>query len=187
MGVLKYVTNMSLDGFIEDDEGRFDWLPLDDELFDHQTELVASADTLLYGRRLYESMAVWETDAALGAQNDRFGAFSAAWKAAHKVVYSTSLAEVGTADTRIERRFVDDEVRRVTHDAPGDVLIGGADLAARAFAGGLVDECLLFVFPVSVGGGKPALPRGQRVGLELLGERRFSNGVLLLHHRVRAR
>lgn len=187
MGVLKYVTNMSLDGFIEDDEGRFDWLPLDDELFDHQTELVASADTLLYGRRLYESMAVWETDAALGAQNDRFGAFSAAWKAAHKVVYSTSLAEVGTADTRIERRFVDDEVRRLKEDAPADLLIGGADIAARGFAAGLVDECLLFVFPVSVGGGKPALPRRQRVDLELLGEHRFSNGVLLVHHRVRTR
>lgn len=184
MGVLKYVTNMSLDGYIEDDRGAFDWMPLDDELFACHTDIVGSADTLLYGRRLYESMAVWETDAGLGAQNERFSAFSDAWKAAHKVVYSRTLEAVWTAETHLESRFEPTEVRELAAAVDGDLLIGGAALAARAFEAGLVDECLLFVLPISVGGGKPGLPTGMRIDMEPIHERRFPNGVVLLHHRV---
>ena len=187
MAELVYATNMSLDGYIEDASGAFDFGPPDDDLFVTTADLVRSVGTFLYGRRLYESMAVWETDAALAAQSDLRAGFAAAWQAADKVVYSTTLAEVPTARTRLERRFDPAAVRELKAAADRDLTVGGADLAAQAFRAGLVDECLLFVWPVSVGGGKPALPTGLRADLALVDERRFGNGVVLLRYRSRER
>ncbi|MET8231652.1 dihydrofolate reductase family protein [Micromonospora sp. NPDC005298] len=187
MAKLIYVTNVSLDGYIEDPSGGFDWLPGDDELFASTTELLRSAGTFLYGRRLYESMAVWETDAALAAQSDLTADFARAWQAAGKVVYSTTLAAVSTADTRLERRFDPAAVRELKAAANKDLIVGGANLATQAFGAGLVDECHLFVWPVVVGGGKPGLPTGMRVDLDLLDERRFRNGVVRLRYRTLAR
>ncbi|MFY1687423.1 dihydrofolate reductase family protein [Plantactinospora sp. WMMB782] len=187
MAKLIYVTNVSLDGYIEDERGAFDWLPMDDEVFACYTDLVRSVGTFVYGRRLYESMALWETNAALAAQSDLTANFARAWQAASKVVYSTTLATLSTVDTRLERRFDPAAVHELKAAASSDLTIGGANLATQAFHAGLVDECHLFVWPVAVGGGKPGLPTGTRVDLELLDERRFRNGVLQLRYRTLAR
>lgn len=184
MAKLIYVTNVSLDGYIEDETGAFAWLPPDDEVFAVQTDLVRSVGTFLYGRRLYDMMAVWETDPALAAQSELAADFAGAWQAASKVVYSTTLPAASTADTRIERRFDPAAVHDMKATAGSDLAVGGADLAAQAFRAGLVDECQLFVWPVVVGGGKPGLPTGKRLDLELLDERRFRNGVVRLGYRL---
>ena len=184
---LTYLNNTSLDGYIEDRQGAFDFGPMDDELFATYTALLQDVGTFLYGRRLYESMAVWETDPALAATSPANAAFAAAWQDADKVVCSTTLETAPTARTRVERGFDAAAVRRLKDEATRDLTVGGADLAGQALAAGLVDECLLFVWPVLVGGGKPAVPTGTRIGLELLDERRFANGVVLLRYRPLAR
>jgi dihydrofolate reductase len=184
MAKLIYITNMSLDGYIEDSDGSFDWTEPADDLFAFITDLVRSVDAWLYGRRLYETMAVWETEPALAAESALMADFAQVWQAADKVVYSTTLHEVSTAKTRLERDFDPDTVRELKAAAAGDLTVGGANLAAHAFVAGLVDECQLLVHPVIVGGGKCALPRNTRADLELLDERRFSNGVVYLRHRV---
>src|SRR5437764_6501129 len=162
MAKLIYVTNLSLDGYIEDEHGAFDWFPIDDEVFAFTTDLLRSVGTFLYGRRLYEAMAVWETDAALAAQSDLMADFVSAWQAADKVVYSTTLAAVSTADTRLERRFDPAAVHDLKAAATGDLLVGGPNLAAQALGAGLVDECHLLIWPVVLGGGKPAMPTDAR-------------------------
>jgi len=183
MAKLIYVSNVSLDGYIEDEHGSLDWTEPDDEVFAFITDLVRSVGTSLYGRRLYESMAVWETDPALAAQSELTADFANVWEAADKVVYSTTLEAVSTAKTRLERSFDPDSVRDMKASATSDLTVGGANLAAHAFKAGLVDECQLFIHPVLVGGGKPALPSGPRAELELLDERRFRNGVIYLRYR----
>lgn len=183
MAALVYVNNMSLDGFIEDPSGALDFFPVDDEVFRSHTDLLQSASTFLYGRRLYEAMAVWETDPALAAQSELLAEFAAAWQASQKIVCSTTLTTVPTARTRIERCFDPAAVRELKATADGPIIIGGAALAAQALEAGLVDECLLYVLPVVLGGGKPALPTASRVDLELIDEYRFGNGVMLLRYR----
>jgi dihydrofolate reductase len=182
MGKLIYVTNLTLDGYIEDESGTFDLLAPNDDVFAAATDVIRSADTLLYGRRLYETMAVWETEPALAAQSEAYAEFSGAWQAASKVVYSTTLEMVSTADTRLERDFDPAAVGRLKAEAVSDLTVGGADLATQAFEAGLVDECVLFVLPLIVGGGKPGLPTGTRAALDLLDARRFGNGVMLLRY-----
>lgn len=184
MAALIYVTNMSLDGRIEDEHGDFALYPHDDEVFTAYSDLVGSVGTFLYGRRLYETMAPWETDASLAAQSPLTAEFATAWQDADKVVYSTTLPEAFTGRTLVERRFDPESVRDIVASATSDLTVGGADLAAQAFAAGLVDECRLFVWPWIIGGGKPALPHGVRAALTLLEERRFANGVLLLRYHV---
>jgi len=184
MAKLIYASNASLDGCTEDERGGFDWAPPDDDVFASITDVMRSAGTYLYGRRMYDTMAVWETDAALAAQSDLMADFAAAWQAANKVVYSTSLAAVPTARTRLEHRFDPASVRDIKASATRDLTVGGAHLAAQAFKAGLVDECRLWVWPVIIGGGKPALPSGDRADLELLDERRFGNGVVQLRYRI---
>jgi dihydrofolate reductase len=184
MAKLIYVTNVSLDGYIEDKDGNFNLYPHDDEVFAATTDLIRSVGTFLYGRRLYEMMAPWETEPALAAQSSLTAEFAAAWQAASKIVYSTTLTGASTADTRLERRFDVASVRDTKAYAAGDLTVGGAHLAAQALTAGLVDECRLFVWPGILGGGKPALPIDNRVDLELLDERRFGNGVVDLRYRV---
>jgi dihydrofolate reductase len=186
MAPLIYVTNVSLDGYIEDPHGAFDWAPPDPEVFAATTSLIERVGTFLYGRRLYETMAVWETDATLAGHSDLNGAFASAWAAADKVVYSTTLTHPSTTSTRIERHFDPAAVRALKAATTSDVTIGGAELAARAFESELVDECHLFVWPMTLGGGKPALPAGLHLGLELLEEDRLGNGVVQLRYRVSA-
>ncbi len=184
MAKLVYLTNASLDGYIEDEHGAFDWAPPDDDVFVATTALLRSFGTFLYGRRLYESMSVWETNPALADLSDLNVDFAGAWQAAHKVVYSTTLTAVSTAHTRLERDFDPDAVHALKATATSDLTIGGANLAGQAMAAGLVDECQLFVWPIIVGGGKPALPAGIRTNLELLDEHRFDNGVVHLRYHI---
>ena len=184
MSKLIYIANVSLDGYIEDAHGNFNWTEPDDEVFAFITDLVRSVGTSLYGRRLYETMAVWETDPALAAQSELMGDFARVWQAANKVVYSTTLNAVSTAKTQLERNFDPDTIRDLKTSAAGDLTVGGANLAAHAFHAGLVDECQLLIYPLFVGTGKPALPRDMRVNLELLDERRFNNGILYVRYRV---
>ena len=184
MGKLIYVSNVSLDGFIEDEHGRFDWTEPTDEQFAFVTDLVRPVGTYLYGRRLYEAMAVWETDPALAAVSELRADFADVWQAAHKIVYSTTLDTVSTARSRVDDRFDPDAIRAMKDTVSRDLMVGGANLAAHAFSARLIDECHLFVGPAILGGGKPGLPRDLRVDLELLEERRFDNGVVYLRHRV---
>ena len=184
MAKLLYVANVSVDGYIEDENGSFDWTAPDDQLLMFITDLVRPIGTHLYGRRLYETMAVWETDPALAASSELNAGFGDVWRAADKVVYSTTLDAVSTDRTRLERSFDPDMVRDMKDSATTDLTVGGAQLAAAALKAALVDECHLIVRPVVVGGGKPALPRGVRIGLELMDDRRLSNGVMYLRYRV---
>ncbi len=186
MAKVIYVANVSLDGYIEDAHGSFDWTAPTDELFTFITDLVRPVGTYLYGRGMYETMAVWETDPTLAAQSGLRAEFANVWQAADKIVYSTSLGVVSTANTRLERRFDPDAVREMKVSSASDLTIGGPTVAAHAFNAGLVDECQLFVGPVLVGEGKPAFPRDARIQLELLEEHRFSNGVVNLHYRIQS-
>jgi dihydrofolate reductase len=184
MARLIYIANVSLDGYIEDSHGNFDWTSPDDEVFAFITDVVRSVGTYLYGRRMYETMAVWETDPAVAAQSELMGDFAHVWHAADKVVYSTTLHEVPTAKTQLERNFDPDAIRDLKASAARNLTVGGANLAAHAFKAGLVDECHLLIHPVLVGAGKSSLPRDTRAYLELLDERPFSNGVVYLRYRV---
>ena len=188
MAKLIYVTNASLDGYIEDASGDFDFGPPDDDVFAATTDLLRTVGTHLYGRRLYEAMAVWENDEVVAQMESYRPAglitdFATVWQAADKVVYSTTLSEISTARTRIERGFDPAAVRELKATATGDLIVGGANLAAQAWAAGLVDVYHLFVWPAVVGAGKPALSITGRTDLELLDERRFGNGVVLLRYR----
>jgi len=185
MARLIYASNMSLDGCTEDEHGGFDWAPPDDDVFACITELMRSAGTYLYGRRMYETMAVWETDATLAAQSDLRADYASAWKAADKVVYSSTLAATSTANTRLERHFDPRAVQDVKAAARRDLIVGGPNLAAQSLAAGLVDELRLFVWPVVLGGRNPALPTDTRADLELLDQQRFDNGVVQLRYHVR--
>jgi dihydrofolate reductase len=182
MAKLSYMTNVSVDGYIEDAQGRFDWTEPNDDLFAFITDVVRPIGTWLYGRRLYEAMAVWETEPALAAQSDLFADFANVWQSGEKVVYSTTLPTTFTGRARLERTFDPGVVREMKTSATRELTIGGATLAARAFDAGLVDECHLFVHPVVVGSGKPAFLGAAQVRLDLQEERRFGNGVVYLRY-----
>ena len=181
---LIYASNMSLDGYTEDEHGAFDWAPPDDDVFASITDLMRSAGTYLYGRRMYETLAVWETDSTLAAQSDLMADYASAWQAADKVVYSSTLAAPLTANTRLERHFDPGAVQERKAAAGTDLLIGGPNLAAQALVAGLVDELALFVWPVVLDGRNPALATDTRSDLELIDEHRFSSGVVHLRYRL---
>lgn len=185
MGKLIYAANTSLDGYLEDADGAFDWSEPDDEVHAFWNEHERGIGTSLYGRRMYETMRVWEDDAWLVDQPAVVREYAGIWRDAEKVVYSSTLDAVSTARTRIERAFEPEAVRRLKEASDADLSVGGATLGAEAFRHGLVDECVLLLCPVTVGGGKPALPLGLRLDLELLDHRRFANGVVYVRHAVR--
>jgi dihydrofolate reductase len=181
---LIYSAIASLDGYIADEEGKFDWAEPDEEVHAFANDLERTVGTHLYGRRLYETMAAWEHPETFAGESQIMLEFARIWQAADKVVYSTTLEKVSSERTRIERSFDSDEVRRMKEEAERDLLVGGPNLAAHAVRAGLVDEYHLFVTPMVVGGGKQFLPDGVRFALELLDERRFGNGMLYLRYRA---
>jgi dihydrofolate reductase len=185
MAHLIYIANTSLDGYIEDRDGKFDWTAPDEEYFRFISNLVREAGTYLYGRRMYETMMVWETDPNLAAENPLTRDFAEIWQAANKIVYSRTLPAASTRKTRLERDFDPEAIRKLKETVEQDILIGGAELAAHAFRSGLIDECHLFLIPIIVGGGKPSLPDNVQLELELLEERRFGSGVVLLRYAAR--
>jgi dihydrofolate reductase len=184
MARLQYVAICSLDGYTADADGKFDWAAPDEELHAFINDLERPVGTYLYGRRMYETLAVWQTIGGPehhAIEND----YAEIWRAADKVVYSTTLADVSTPRTRLERSFDPAAVRQLVTSAGADVSIGGPGLAAAAFRAGLVDDVHHFLHPVVVGGGTRALPDDVRFDLELVDEHRFGNGVVHTHHRMR--
>jgi dihydrofolate reductase len=176
---------MSLDGYIEDEDGGFDWAAPDAEVHMFVNDMERPVGTHLYGRRMYETMAVWQTMGDEPGTDAAEADYAAQWKDKDKIVFSSTLDDVWTPRTRLERTFDPEAIGRLKAEADRDLSVSGPALAQHAFAAGLVDEVHLFVTPIVVGGGKPALPTGLRVELELLDERRFAGGVVHLHHRVR--
>jgi len=185
MARLIYSAISSLDGYIEDRNGKFDWAAPDEEVHRFINNLERSAGTHLYGRRMYETLMVWETDPNLAAESPLLRDFAEIWQAADKIVYSKTLEAVSTRKTQMERNFNPTVIRQLKEAVEQDILIGGPELAAHAFRAGLIDECHLFLTPIIVGGGKPALPDNVRLELELLEERRFGSGVVFLRYRTR--
>jgi dihydrofolate reductase len=185
MPKLIYQAIASLDGYVEDEEGNFDWAAPDVEVHAFVNDLERPIGTYLYGRRMYETMVYWETVSTGPDQSAVSRDYTEIWRAAEKIVYSRNLETVSSARTRIERELDPDAVRRLKATTTADITIGGADLAGQALALGLVDECHLFLGPIVVGGGKHALPGKLRAQLELLDECRFRNGVVYLRYRVR--
>jgi dihydrofolate reductase len=185
MAKLIYSAIMSLDGYIEDRDGKFDWAVPDEVVHKFINNLERTASTHLYGRRMYETMMGWETDPSLAAESPILRDFAEIWQAADKIVYSKTLRAVSTTRTRLERDFDPEVVRQLKATARQDILIGGPELASQAFRAGLVDQCHLFLAPVVVGGGKQCFPNHIRLELELLQERRFANGMVYLHYRAK--
>jgi dihydrofolate reductase len=181
---LIYMTIASLDGYVADEDGDFEWAKPDEEVHTFVNDLERPIGTHLYGRRLYELMTGWETMHTLPDQTPQTLDFAAIWQAAEKVVYSRTLDTVSSARTRIERAFDPEAVRQMKAGADRDITVGGASLAAEAIRAGLVDELHVIVNPIVVGGGTPSLPDGVRWRLELLDERRFANGVVYLRYRT---
>ncbi|HWL33819.1 MAG TPA: dihydrofolate reductase family protein [Gaiellaceae bacterium] len=186
MAKLSYGAIASLDGHIEDVEGKFDWAAPDEEVLAFVNELERPVGAYLYGRRMYETMVFWENPPALSDEPPVVQDFAGIWQAAEKIVYSRTLASVTSERTRIERAFDPEAIRQLKGTAGRDLTLGGADLASQAVAAGLVDEYHLFLVPVLVGGGRRSLPDDNvRANLELLDERRFGNGTVYLHYRTR--
>jgi dihydrofolate reductase len=186
MAKLIYSAITSLDGYVADEHGNFDWSAPDEEVHAFVNDLERPVGTYLYGRRMYDVMRSWETAPTSGDESAAVRDFAGIWQAADKIVYSRTLEAVSSAKTRLERDFDPEAVRQLKASADRDLSVGGPELAAQALAAGLVDEIHLFLNPVLVGGGNPALPDGVPAQLELLDERRFGSGVVHLHYRVAA-
>ncbi len=183
MGKLIFSAIESLDGYVADASGSFDWAMPDEEVHRAANELERSVGTYLYGRRMYEVMVAWETMGGDGELPAFIDEYATMWRAAEKVVYSTTLASVSSERTWIERSFDPEAIRRMKSESTRDISVGGPGLAAQAIAAGLVDEFMFFVTPVVVGGGVRSLPEGVRLDLELLEERRYGNGMVYLRYR----
>ncbi len=187
MAKLIYSAITSLDGYVADQDGNFDWSAPDDEVHTFVNELERPVGTYLLGRRMYEVLVAWETPETFTDQEPVLEEYAEVWQAADKIVYSRTLETVSSARTRIERDFVPEAVRQMKERAERDISVGGSGLAAEAIKAGLVDEYHLIVSPVVVGGGTRALPNSVRLDLELLATRRFANGVVHLHYRAKTR
>lgn len=185
MGKLIYSMITSLDGYVSDRDGNFGWGAPDEESHQFMNDLMRSTGTYLYGRRMYEVMAYWENAHTVPGQPPFILECAQLWQAADKIVYSTTLNEASTKRTRIERTFDPEAVRKLKAESDLDLTVDGPHLAAHAIRAGLVDEYQLMVGPAIVGGGNPFFPDDVHVDLELLDERRFSNGVVYLRYAVK--
>ncbi|MGA7671273.1 MAG: dihydrofolate reductase family protein [Nitrolancea sp.] len=184
MAKLTYSAITSLDGYIEDDRGGFDWAMPDEEVHAFVNDLERPIGVHLYGRRMYETMVYWETVDTAGDQHAAATDFAHIWRTADKIVFSRTLQTVSSARTRIERDLDIDAINRLKQNSGSDITIGGAEIAGEAIAAGLVDELHLLVVPTIIGGGKKALPDNVRIRLQLIDERRFQSGCVHLHYRM---
>ena len=185
MAKLIYTAITSLDGYVADEDDNFDWAEPDEEVHTFVNELERSIGTYLYGRRMYDAMAVWDNPDTVADQPPFMKDYAAIWRAAEKIVYSTTLEAASSARTRIERAFDPDAVREMKETTGHDISVGGPTLAAEAFKAGLIDECHFFLAPIVVGGGIRSLPDHVLLRLGLLDERRFGNGMVHLHYRIK--
>lgn len=184
MGKLIYAYLASLDGYIADDADAFDWAVPDEEVMAHLNEAERGIGTYLYGRRIYELMTAWETAPELAADSPGNADFARMWQAAEKIVFSSTLRDVATRRTRIERGFDAETIESLKAAAETDLAVSGADLASTAWRLGLIDEVHLYIAPILVGGGRRMFPDGIRNPLELVDERRFGNGMVFLRYAV---
>jgi len=182
MAKLIYVMPTSLNGYIADETGDFEWAAPDEEVHAFINDVVRPLGTYLYGRKMYQTMSVWDTPDVIPGQTPAILDFARIWQAADKIVYSKSLETVSTPKTRLQREFDPQVVRGLKSQLPHDIGVGGPTLAAQAIRAGLVDEYHLFVAPYIIGGGKPVLPGNVRTRLELLDERGFGNGMVYLRY-----
>ncbi|QPZ37735.1 dihydrofolate reductase family protein [Paramicrobacterium chengjingii] len=185
MAKLTYTFLASLDGYINDSDGRFDWAFPGEEVLDHINRAERDVGTFLYGRTMYEMMIGWENDPDAAEQSPGSAEFAEIWQSKEKIVFSRSLKTVSTRNTRIERTFDPERVQAMKNEATHDLNISGADIAASAWRADLIDDCHLFLAPILVGGGQKLFPEGIRRPLDLIDEHRFSNGMVHLHYRVR--
>jgi dihydrofolate reductase len=186
MAKLIYSAGTSLDGYVADQNGNFEWAELGEDVFAHINDRERRNGSYLFGRRMYETMSVWETPEVIPNPTAGMLEFLPIWKAADKIVYSTTLQSVSMARARLERKFDADAVRELKARATRDLAIGGPDLAAHAIRAGLVDEYHLLIAPVVAGGGNPYLPRNIELKLELLDERRFDNGLVYVQYAAKS-
>jgi len=184
---LIYSTIASLDGYVADESGSFEWAAPDEEVHTFVNNLERRVGTYLYGRRMYEVLAAWETPETFDDPSPVILDYAQIWQGADKVVYSRTLESAATARTRIERDFDLDAIGERKASADRDISVGGPELAAQAIRAGLVDEYHVFLAPIIVGGGTRSLPDDARVELELVDERRFASGFVYLHYEVTAR
>jgi dihydrofolate reductase len=182
---LIYSVIASLDGYVADENGNFDWAAPDEEVHAFVNALERPIGTYLFGRRMYETLAVWDRPEMLTDPSPAAREFAEIWQAARKIVYSTSLSSVSMRRTRLEHRFDTDAVRRLKAESPSDLSVGGPNLAGQAIQAGLVDEIQLFLCPVTAGGGNAAFPRHRKLELELVDQRRFTSGVMFLRFSLR--
>jgi len=182
---LIYSVFMSLDGYMEDASGNFDWAAPDEQVHQFVNDLERSVGTYLLGRRMYETMKFWESEANLAGEPPAMLDFAKIWQAANKIVFSRTLETASTRRTRVEKNFDPGAIRQLKEEADKDISIGGPELAAHAFQSGLIDECHLFILPILVGGGKKALPDQIWLELDLMDERHFDNGTVFLRYRVK--
>jgi len=187
MARLIYTAIASLDGYVADERGKFDWAAPDEEVHAFANDLERQVGTHLYGRRMYETMKVWDSDEILAGQPAVMSEYAGIWRAAEKIVYSRSLGEVETSRTKLERSFDPETVRALKQADERDLSIGGAELAAQALAADLVDEIHLLLVPVVVGAGKPALQTDHRLALDLQEHRSFGNGTVYLRYDLEGR
>lgn len=183
---LIYFAVRSLDGYVEDAQGKIDFTAPDDQGHTFINDALRPTGTYLYGRRMWETMAVWNEFGSSESDPAWARDFGPTWRAAHKIVYSKTLTQVSALNTELEATFDAERIREMKSRAARDLVIGGSELAAHAFRAGLVDEIKLFIGPVIVGGGRKWLPEGVQLGLELVNERRFANGMVHVHYRVRS-
>lgn len=186
MAKLIYSTQTSLDGYINDEQGKFDWARPDEEVHTFFNELERPVGTYLYGRRMYETMRYWQDPPDLESQPDYIRDYAQIWQGADKVVYSRTLDSVSTPQTRLESEFDADALREMKEAADADLGIGGPGIAAEALRAGLVDRLDQVIYPVIVGGGTHWLPNGVRLDLELAEERRFAGGSVLISYTVKS-
>ncbi|MGV1036440.1 MAG: dihydrofolate reductase family protein [Candidatus Nanopelagicales bacterium] len=186
MADLVYSSIMSLDGYVADKDGNFDWGMPDDEVHGFFNDLERGVDTYLYGRRMYEVMVVWETAETFVGDSAVMQDYADIWQVADKIVYSRSLDSVSSAKTRIEREFDPSSIRELKASADSNISIGGPELASHAIRAGLVDEFRFVVAPIIIGGGNPVFPADVRVDLELVDERRFAGGMFSVSYRVKS-
>jgi dihydrofolate reductase len=186
VATLIYSSIASLDGYVADENGNFDWAAPDEEVHSFVNDLERPVGTYLYGRRMYETMAAWETAEILADKRPAIRDYAEIWQAADKIVFSRTLEAVSSARTRIEREFDPKAVRELKATARADIAVGGPGLAAHAIKAGLVDELRLFLVPIAIGSGNRVIPDNLRVELELLGERRFATGTVYLRYAVSA-
>lgn len=184
MGRLIYSVIGSLDGYIADEAGGFDWAVPDEEVLAFLNHQEHDVGTYLYGRRMYELMIGWEADPAAAAQSPQSATFAQIWQEADKIVYSTTLQDVSTERTQLKRRFDAAEIGRLKEATDADLNVSGPDLAAHAFRADLVDEVQVMLAPVIIGAGKSYHPAGVRLDLDLVDLRRFGNGMVWLRYEV---